>query len=137
MARIVFRLACGLVCGAQVFFVAVAAQVVFPREVAKLPRDDPRRTLAAELVGSMLARLDAATLILTAVAIACAFWMQRSRRALLPLVAGLCAAASTLWVTPAIHALRAAGNSGTPRFGMLHGMIMRCHINRYLRGSFH
>ena len=67
MARFLYRFCCGGLVGAQLFFAAVAAQVVFPRDVAALPRDHPRRQLAADLVGSMLARLDAATLALTAV----------------------------------------------------------------------
>jgi hypothetical protein len=117
-----FRLICALVAGAQLFFAAVAAQVVFPREVAALPRDEPRRTLAADLVGAMLARLDTAVLALSAVAFVLAVASGRRRLALLPLVAGLCAAASAFWATPQIHALRASGQTGTPRFGMLHGV---------------
>ena len=67
-----YRLSCALLAGAQLFFVAVAAQVIFPRDVAALPRSDARRQLAADLVGSMLARLDAATISLSALAVLCA-----------------------------------------------------------------
>jgi hypothetical protein len=122
MARMLFRLSCGLLCGAQIFFAAVAAQVVFSREVAALPREHPRRQLAAELVGAMLSRLDAATIALAAVAAVCAFTLPEKRRAALPLIAGLCAVASAALVTPAIHALRVAGETASPRFGMLHGV---------------
>ncbi len=122
MARIVYRLCCGLLSGAQIFFAAVAAQVVFSREVAALPREHPRRQLAAELVGAMLARLDAATIALCAVATVCALSFDRRRRGALPLVAGLCALASVALVTPAIHAMRMAGDSASARFGMLHGL---------------
>jgi hypothetical protein len=55
MARFLYLLSCGALVGGQLFFAAVAAQVVFPREVAALPRDDPRRQLAADLVGAMSA----------------------------------------------------------------------------------
>jgi hypothetical protein len=115
-----YRLACALPLGAQLFFAAVAAQVVFPREVAALPRGDARRTLAADLVGSMLARLDAATIALSAVAVVCAFSLAQRRAALLPLLAGLCAAISALAITPRIHAMREAGETALPRFGQLH-----------------
>jgi hypothetical protein len=118
----VYPLLCGGLCGAQLFFAAVAAQMVFPREVAALPRDDARRTLAADLVGAMLARLDAATLALSALAIVCAVLLSQRRAALLPLLAGLCAAASVGLVTPRIHALREAGQTGLPRFGLLHAV---------------
>jgi hypothetical protein len=114
----IYRLCCAVLLGAQLFFAAVAAQAVFSPEVAALPREDPRRQLAADAVGAMLARLDAATLVLCAVAVICA----RGRHALFPLFAGLCALASALWVTPAIHAMRAAGQVASPRFGMLHGI---------------
>ena len=118
----IFRIACALLAGGQLFFAAIAAQVVFPRAVAELPRNEPRRVLAADLVGGMLARLDAVTLALSALAVVLAVAGGRRRLALLPLIAGLCAAASAFWITPHIHALRAAGQSGTPRFGMLHGV---------------
>jgi hypothetical protein len=115
-----YRLACALLVGAQIFFAAVAAQAVFPREVAALPRGDPRRTLAADLVGQMLARLDAATIALSAAAVLCAFSLAQRRAALLPLLASLCAAASALLITPRIHAMREAGETALPRFGLLH-----------------
>jgi len=115
-----YPLFCGGLCGAQLFFAAVAAQVVFPREVAALPRGDPRRSLAADLVGAMLARLDAATIALSALAILCAVLLSQRRAALLPLLAGLCAAASAGLVTPRIHAMREAGQTALPRFGLLH-----------------
>jgi hypothetical protein len=117
-----FRLLCALLAGAQLFFAAVAAQVVFPRAVAELPRTEPRRVLAADLVGAMLARLDAVVMMGAAVALLLGVANGRRRLLLLPLVAGLCAAASAFWFTPQIHALREAGQSGTPRFGMLHGV---------------
>jgi hypothetical protein len=121
MARM-FRLLCALLAGGQLFFVAIAAQVVFPRAVAALPRTEPRRQLAADLVGSMLGRLDAAALLISAMAVVLAIASGRRRLALLPVVVGLCAAASAFWITPQIHALRAAGQTGTPRFGILHGV---------------
>ena len=122
MARFLYQLSCGGLFGAQLFFAAVAAQVVFPREVAGLARDHPRRQLAADLVGSMLARLDAATIALTAVAVICAFALGRPRGAIAPLLAGLCAVASAALITPAIHAMRAAGTTASGRFGLLHGV---------------
>lgn len=125
MARVlsfVYRLSCLGLAGAQVFFVAVASQTVFSREVAALPREHPRRALAADLVGAMLARLDAATLALSAVAVLCALGLQNRRGAALPLLAGLGALASAALVTPAIHSMREAGQTALPRFGMLHGL---------------
>src|SRR5450432_2179118 len=86
MVRI-FRLLCALLAGGQLFFVAIAAQVVFPRAVANLPRGEPRRVLAADLVGSMLARLDTTTLLLSALAVVLAVACGRRRTELLPLVA--------------------------------------------------
>src|SRR5207248_1143410 len=121
MARFLYRFCCGGLVGAQLFFAAVAAQVVFPRDVAALPRDHPRRQLAADLVGSMLARLDAATLALTAVAVVCALVLSRPRTAIAPLLAGVCAAASALFVTPSIQAMREAGTTASGRFAALHG----------------
>jgi hypothetical protein len=118
----VYRLACAGLFGAQLFFAAVAAQVVFPREVAALPRSDARRQLAADLVGSMLARLDAGTLAVSALAVVCAVALGKWRAALLPLAAGLCALASAAVVTPRIHALRDAGQVALPKFGMLHAL---------------
>jgi hypothetical protein len=122
MARFLYQLSCGALVGAQLFFAAVAAQVAFPREVAALPREHPRRQLAADLVGAMLARLDAATLALAAVAVACAIVLGRPRSAIAPLLAGLCAAISALAVTPAIHSMRAAAETASGRFGLLHGV---------------
>jgi hypothetical protein len=122
MARFLFRLCCGGLVGAQLFFAALAAQIVFPSDVAALPRDHPRRQLAADLVGRMLARLDAATIALSAVAVVCAIVLGRRREAIAPLLAGLCALASAMLVTPAIHGMRAAGEVGSGRFGMLHGI---------------
>ena len=118
----IFRILCALLAGGQLFFVAIAAQVVFPRAVADLPRGEPRRVLAADLVGSMLARLDTTTLLVSALAVVLAVAGGRRRTALLPLAAGLCAALSAFWTTPQIHALRAAGQTSGGRFGMLHGI---------------
>jgi hypothetical protein len=117
-----YRLSCAGLVGAQLYFVAVATRVVFPSEVAALPRADPRRALAADLVGAMLSRLDAATLSLAAIAVLCAVARGRRWAALLPLAAGLCAAASAALVTPRIHAMREAGQVGLPRFGILHAV---------------
>jgi hypothetical protein len=121
MARFLYLLSCGALVGGQLFFAAIAAQVVFPREVSALPRDDPRRQLAADLVGAMLARLDAATIAGSAVAVVCAIVLGRRWAALAPLLAGLCAVISAALVTPAIHAMREAGATGSKRFGLLHG----------------
>ena len=124
MARVlsqVYRMSCAALFGAQLFFAAGAAQVVFSREVAQLPRDDARRLFAADAIGAMLVRLDAATLVLTALAVVCAVQLSRRRAAALPLLAGLCALASAALVTPAIHAMREAGEVALPKFGMLHG----------------
>jgi hypothetical protein len=118
----IFRVLCALLAGGQLFFAAVAAQVVFPRAVAELPRTEPRRTLAADLVGAMLARLDAATIVITALAVLLAVSGGRRKLSLLPLAAGLCAVASAFWFTPQIHAMRAAGQTAGARFGMLHGI---------------
>jgi len=122
MTWFLYRLCCGGLLGAQLFFAAVAAQIVFPSDVAALPRDHPRRQLAADLVGKMLARLDAGTIALTAVAAICAIALGRRREAIAPLLAGLCAVASAVLVTPAIHGMRAAGEVGSGRFGMLHAI---------------
>ena len=125
MARFLYRLCCGGLLGAQLFFAAVAAQVVFPREVAALPRDHPRRQLAADLVGSMLARLDAGTIVFTALAAVCAIVLGRRRGAVAPLLAGLCALGSSLLVTPAIHALRATYQaSGDERLKLIAGNFL-------------
>jgi hypothetical protein len=122
MALFLYLLCCAGLVGAQLFFAAVAAQVAFPAELAALPRDDPRRQLAADLVGAMLARLDAATIALTAVAVVCALVLGRRRAAIAPLLAGLGALTSALLVTPSIHALRVAGSTSSARFGLLHGV---------------
>ncbi len=122
MARLVYLLTCGALFGAQLFFAAVAAQVAFPREVAALPRDDPRRQLAADLVGAMLARLDAATIAGAGLAVVCAVLVGRWSAAIPPLLAGLCALASALLITPAIHGMRAAGATASARFGLMHGL---------------
>ena len=122
MARFLYRLCCGGLIGAQLFFAAVAAQAVFPAEVAALPREHPRRQLAADLVGVMLARLDAATIALTAVAVVIAIALRRRRGAIAPLLAGLCAVTSAVLITPAIQSMRAAGSTDTGRFGLLHGI---------------
>jgi len=104
----IYRLLCGALVGADLFFI-VAAQVAFA--VA--------RPQAGELVGGMLARLDAATLVVAAVLVILA---GRRPAALLPLAAGLCAAASVLYFTPQIHAMRLEGQTTGARFGMLHGL---------------
>jgi hypothetical protein len=95
---------------------------VFSKEIASLPRDDPRRRAAADAVGAMLARLDAATLVLCAVSVVCAWQLRQARAALWPLLAGLCALASVALVTPAIHTMRLTGDTASPRFGALHGI---------------
>ena len=122
MARTLYRLCCAGLLGAQLFFALVAVQAVFPAEVAGLPRDHPRRQLAADLVGTMVARLDAGTIAFSAVAAICAIAAGRRRAAIAPLLAGLCASASALLVTPAIHSMRAAGEVASSRFGALHGI---------------
>ena len=114
MARFLYRLCCGTLLGAQLFFAAVAAQIAF--------RSGLDRRVAGDLVGAMLARLDSAALALTAVAVLCAVLIGRRRLAVPPLLAGVCAAVSALLVTPAIHAMREAGEMAGPRFGMLHGL---------------
>jgi hypothetical protein len=104
----IYRLLCAALIGADLFFI-VATQVSFTLA----------RPQAGELVGAMLARLDAATLVVTAVLVVLA---GRRPAALLPLAAGLCAAASALYFTPQIHAMRLEGLTSGPRFGMLHGL---------------
>ena len=110
----IYRLLCAALLGAQVFFAAAAAQVAFS---GLIPRHD-----AGEVVGAMLARLDAATLVVCAIAAVLALRLGRRRSAALPLGAGLCATLSVAWLTPAIHAMRLAGTVTSPRFGMLHGV---------------
>ena len=112
MARFLYRLSCGTLLGAQVFFAAVAAQIAF--------RSGLDRRTAGDLVGAMLARLDSSALALTAVAVLCAVRIGRRRLAVPPLLAGVCAAVSALLVTPAIHAVRIAGDVTSPQFGRLH-----------------
>jgi len=112
MARFLYRLCCGTLLGAQLFFAAVAAQIAF--------RSGLDRRVAGDLVGAMLARLDSAALALTAVAVLCAVLIGRRRLAVPPLLAGVCAAVSALLVTPAIHAIRIGGDVTSPQFGRLH-----------------
>jgi hypothetical protein len=118
----IYRLLCAAMAGAQLFFAAGAAQVAFSADVAALPRDHPRRVLAADIVGAMLARLDAATLVVTAAAVLLALRSGRRKAALLPLAAGVCAAVSVVWITPAIHAMRLGGAAGTEQFAMAHAI---------------
>ncbi len=123
-----FRLAAGTLFGAQLFFAAIAAQVIFTRALAALPSADPRRRAAADLIGLLLARLDLLTLALSAVAALCAVVLVRRgfssarRSALAVLLVGVAALASSAVVTPAIHQLRLAGATASPRFGQLHGL---------------
>jgi Domain of unknown function (DUF4149) len=122
-----YRLLAAALLGAQLFFAAVAAQKVFPKEVAALPRSEPRRVLAADLVGQMLGVLDPATMVCSALCACLAVLLRRAGEARLlaalpPLLVALCAAASAFGTTPAIQAMRAAGATGEPRFGMLHGI---------------
>jgi hypothetical protein len=124
----VYRLAAGLLLGAQVYFAMVAAPAAFPREVAALPAGSPARTAAANLVGAQLASLDRMTLLFCALATLSAIALARmgvasARAAAVPvLLTGLCALASSEWVTPRIHALRAAGQTQLPEFGRLHAV---------------
>ena len=124
----VYRLAAGLLLGAQVYFALVAAPAAFPREVAALPAGSPARTAAANLVGAQLASLDRMTLLFCAVAALSAILLARTglpsaRAAAVPvLLAGLCALISSSFVTPRIHALRAAAQTQLPEFGRLHAI---------------
>src|SRR6202022_2139465 len=128
IASLLYRLVTAGLLGARLFFAAVAAQVVFSREIAARPPGDPLRQQAADAVGGMLARLDAATLSCAAIAVVCSVLLARNGipgargAALFPLLAGLCAAASAFLVTPAIHALRVAGRTRDPAFGRLHAL---------------
>ena len=121
-----YRFLAGSLAGAQIFFSAVAAQAAFPKEVAALPQGDPARTHAADLVGKMLASLDRLTLVGCALAVLCAVFLGRGgaarsyRRVVPPLIAGVLAAISAGLITPAIHAMRAAGTTKTSAFGLLH-----------------
>jgi hypothetical protein len=123
-----YRLAAGLLFGAQVYFAFVAAPAAFPRDVAALPAGHPARTAAANLIGAQLASLDRMTLLFCAIAALCAIALARmglsaARIAALPvLLTGLCALASSQWVTPRIHALRAAGQTQLSEFGRLHAI---------------
>jgi hypothetical protein len=112
MARFLYRLSCAGLFGAQLFFAAVAAQAAFHGGL--------ERHLAGDLVGAMLARLDSATLAFTALAVLCAVLLGKIRKAGAPLLAGLCAAASAFLITPAVHALRASGETASPAFARLH-----------------
>lgn len=114
MARFLYRLCCAGLLGAQVFFAAVAAQVAFKAGL--------ERRVAGDLAGAMLQRLDSAALALCAVAVLCAVLLGRRTLAVLPLLAGFCALLSSMVVTPAIHALRTAGETGSAKFGRLHGV---------------
>jgi hypothetical protein len=122
----VYRLCAGVLLGAQVFFAAVAAQAAFPRDVAALTPGHPARTAAAQLVGHMLAALDRMTLALAAVTVVCAVLLGRrgvqraARAAVPPLIAGTLAGISAAVITPAIHAMRLAGQTSGSQFGMLH-----------------
>jgi hypothetical protein len=107
MARFLYRLSTAGLLGAQIFFAAVGAQVAF--------RSGLERHVSGNLVGAMLAKLDAATLAFSALATLCAVLMGGGRRALLP-------AGSAFIVTPAIHAMREAGQTGSPAFGRMHGL---------------
>jgi len=131
-----FRFLCAAQAGAQLFFIAAATQVIFPPQVALLPHENSRRTLAADLVGQLLVRLDSASLVVSGAAVLLSLWLWRlgessSRRALQPLLAGLCALASMLGTTPAIQLLRAANRTGDPLFGKLHGLssgLLLCEL---------
>jgi hypothetical protein len=114
MARFLYRLSTAGLLGAQIFFAAVGAQAAF--------RSGLERQVSGSLVGAMLARLDSATLAFTALATLAAVLMGEGKRALLPLFAGLLAAASAFIVTPAIHAMREAGQTATPAFSRMHGL---------------
>ncbi len=123
-----FRLTTGSLFGAQLFFAAIAAQAIFTRELRVLPPTNPGRRAAADLVGVLLARLDLLTLALSTVAALCAVFLVRRgitsarRAAVSVLLVGFAALASSALVTPAIHALRRAGLTATPRFGQLHAV---------------
>ncbi len=123
-----FRLFTGALFGAQLFFAAIAAQAIFTRALAALPPADPRRRAAADLIGLLLARLDQLTLGLSAAAVLCAVLLARrgvssAGRAAAPvLLVGFAALASSALVTPAIHDLRLAGATASPRFGQLHAV---------------
>ena len=123
-----YRLPLAALFGAQLFFAAVAAPTAFTREIAALPSGHPLKNAAAILVGRQLGALDRMALAFAALAVLCAVLLARQgitsalRAALPPLLIGLCAAASTALVTPAIQALREQGGTGTPLFGRLHAL---------------
>jgi len=122
-----FRFLCGAQAGAQLFFTIAATQVIFSSEIAALPHEDPRRILAADQVGQLLGRVDAMTIVVTFVTFLLAWLIANRegvslRRALPPMLAGLCAIASIFGTTPAIHALRAANRTGELRFGLMHAL---------------
>ena len=114
MARFLYRLCTAGLFGAQLFFSAVASQAAFRSGLVERP-------VAGSLVGAMLARLDAATIALSALAALVAVLLGQPRRAILPVVAGLLAVVSAFVLTPAVHAMREAGQTGTPAFGRMHG----------------
>src|SRR5438105_4018633 len=122
MLAFIFRLTCALPLAAQLFFLAIAARAAFPREVAALPRGDPARAAAADLVGRLLAALDRMTLVCSAAAVIAAVLLSRrgvqraAVAALPPLIAGVLAGISAALVTPAIHALRLSGQTSTQAF---------------------
>ena len=125
LCAFLYRLSAGLLLGAQVFFAAVAAPAAFPREVAALPPGHPLRNAAADLVGTQLAALDRMTLLFCALAALSAIVLARTglpsaRVAAIPAL--LCALFSSSFVTPRIHALRAAGETQLPEFGRLHAI---------------
>jgi hypothetical protein len=74
----------------------------------------------------MLGALDRMTLALAAVAVVCAVWLGRrgvpraARAAVPPLIAGVQAGISAAVITPAIHAMRLAGQTSGSTFGLLH-----------------
>src|ERR1041384_2061566 len=115
MARFLYRLTTGGLLGALIFFAAVASQVAFRSGLVE-------RQVSGSLVGAMLSKLDAATMAFTALAVLTAILLGQPRRAILPLVAGLLAVVSAFLITPAVHAMREAGQVGTPAFGRLHGI---------------
>src|SRR5258708_12941464 len=106
IASFVYRLVTAGLLGAQLFFAAGAAQVVFSREIAARPPGDPLRQQAADAVGGMLARLDAATLSGAAIAVACSVLLARNGipgppvPPPSPLPAGLSATAPAFPLTP-------------------------------------
>ena len=86
------------------------------------------RLSAGLLLGAQLASLDRMTLLFCALAALSAIVLARTglpsaRVAAIPaLLAGVCALFSSSFVTPRIHALRAAGETQLPEFGRLHAI---------------